>query len=379
MDKSINQGMFTAKNNEPVSVGHPQIDNLNRQFGVNLIKPMLHELYQLPAKGNLRTAQHREHGLHLWYELGLDEQADVMAAAKAFSALPEVEFAEPVFRKALMEPVSAQEITEADLLSTKMSPSDQLYGLQWGFNNTGQSIRGTYGRAGADIGAEAAWETVQGNPGIIVAVIDQGFEYGHPDLSANVWPGIGPEGTATVAGNHGTHVAGTIAAVSNNGIGVAGTAGANGSISPTGTISVGEGSSQAFAIEPKQGYEIADIQVNGVSKGAIDSYTFNNVSEDQTIFAAFSEVWTDPCLVTHLPYLQDFNASSFIPNCWGTQVNTGFTDNTGNPATFSRTIHALAGQLFIRLSQDVDSGMLTVNDLQGRELQRLDVQNLRSG
>lgn len=79
MDKSLNQGMFTAKNNEPVSVGHPQIDNLNRQFGVNLIKPMLHELYQLPAKGNLRTAQHREHGLHLWYELGLDEHTDVVA------------------------------------------------------------------------------------------------------------------------------------------------------------------------------------------------------------------------------------------------------------------------------------------------------------
>jgi subtilisin family serine protease len=228
MDKSLDQGMFTSKNNEPVSVGHSSIDNLSRQFGVSLIKPMLYELNQLPEKGSLRTEQHRAHGLHLWYELGLDEQADVVSAANAFSALAEVEFAEPVFRKALVEPVSAQEITEADLLSTKMSPGDQLYGLQWGFNNTGQDIRGTSGLPGADIGAEVAWETVQGNPGIIVAVIDQGFEYGHPDLAANVWAGIGPEGTATVAGNHGTHVAGTIAAVSNNGVGVAGTAGGNG-------------------------------------------------------------------------------------------------------------------------------------------------------
>jgi subtilisin family serine protease len=228
MAKSLDPGLITTKAGETVSIGISGVDELNRQFGVYLIKSMLYELYQLPEKTLFRADRHRDRGLHLWYEIGLDSNADVLAAAEAYSNLPEVEIAEPVFRKMLIEPVSSQEITAADLGSDKTSPSDQLYGLQWGFKNTGQSIRGNYGLAGADIRAEAAWATVQGNPDIIVAVIDQGFEYDHPDLQANVWPGIGPEGTNTTAGNHGTHVAGTVAAVSNNGIGVAGTAGGNG-------------------------------------------------------------------------------------------------------------------------------------------------------
>ena len=228
MEKSLRPELLQSKSGEAVSIGISRVDDLNRQFGVTVFKPMLYELYQLPEKSQLQTARHHESGLHLWYELGLDAQADVLAAAQAFSGLPDVEIAEPVFRKVLTEPVSSREITAADLSADKMTPSDQLYSLQWGFKNSGQSIRGNPGVPGADIEAEEAWKTIQGNPDILVAVIDQGFEYAHPDLQANVWPGIGPEGTSTTAGNHGTHVAGTVAAVSNNGIGVAGTAGGNG-------------------------------------------------------------------------------------------------------------------------------------------------------
>ena len=68
------------------------------------------------------------------------------------------------------------------------------------------------------------------------------------------------------------------------------TAGPNGSISPSGTITVSPGDDQSFTIEPDEGYQIADVIVDGVSMGPIDSYTFFNVSANHTIHVVFSEI-----------------------------------------------------------------------------------------
>lgn len=56
------------------------------------------------------------------------------------------------------------------------------------------------------------------------------------------------------------------------------TAGANGSITPSGTISVASGASQAFTLTPATGFQVADVLVDGVSVGAVSSYTFLNVT-----------------------------------------------------------------------------------------------------
>ncbi len=100
----------------------------------------------------------------------------------------------------------------------------------------------------AKINAPAAWDTTTGSGNFVVAVIDSGVDYNHPDLAANMWrnpgeingDGIDNDGNGIVddyfganfiganSGNpfddngHGTHVAGTIGAVGNNGVGVAG-------------------------------------------------------------------------------------------------------------------------------------------------------------
>jgi ABC-type transporter MlaC component len=68
------------------------------------------------------------------------------------------------------------------------------------------------------------------------------------------------------------------------------TAGANGSISPSGTVNVNEHTSQVFTIKPSDGYKIADVQVDGASVGAVDTYTFDDITANHTISAVFAEL-----------------------------------------------------------------------------------------
>src|SRR5439155_3248004 len=69
---------------------------------------------------------------------------------------------------------------------------------------------------------------------------------------------------------------------------VAASAGTGGSISPSGNVSVNCGSSQAFTITPDACYHVASVLVDGVSVGAVSSYTFNNVTANHTIAASFA-------------------------------------------------------------------------------------------
>ena len=119
-------------------------------------------------------------------------------------------------------------------------PNDTSYAQLWGLKNTGQTVGGIAGTAGADIDAEPAWDVTTGSASIVVGVVDTGIDYNHPDLAANVWSNPGGKGNAACGAgthgfnaitrtcnpmddhNHGTHVSGTIGAVGNNGTGVAG-------------------------------------------------------------------------------------------------------------------------------------------------------------
>lgn len=71
-------------------------------------------------------------------------------------------------------------------------------------------------------------------------------------------------------------------------------AGANGTISPAGWTSVGEGGEQTFTITPDAGYAVAKVLVDGRSVGAVTSYTFRNVTQDHTIEAVFMKANSNP-------------------------------------------------------------------------------------
>ena len=159
----------------------------------------------------------------------LPKGLSVKDAIMQYMSDPNVEYAEPNYL-----------IRVSDRI-----PNDAYFGKQWALLNTGQFANST---PGADISVPKAWDISTGNKDIIIAVIDSGIDYNHPDLVGNIWNnlgetncsnGIDDDGNHYVddckgwnfAGNnndpmddneHGTHVAGIIGAVGNNSIGVAG-------------------------------------------------------------------------------------------------------------------------------------------------------------
>lgn len=161
-------------------------------------------------------------------EVKLGHGIGIGDALAAYRANPDVLYVQPNYR------------VHIELAANDPSYAD---GALWGLHNTGQDG----GKVDADIDAPEAWEITTGRGNTLVAVIDSGVDYTHPDLAENIWTnlaevagdGIDNDGNGFLddvhgydfANNdgdpmddhgHGTHVAGTIAAAANNGIGVTG-------------------------------------------------------------------------------------------------------------------------------------------------------------
>jgi len=77
-------------------------------------------------------------------------------------------------------------------------------------------------------------------------------------------------------------------------------AGSGGSISPLGTVKIKYGDSKTFTIIPNSGYKISNVKVDGVSVGAVSSYTFNNVTSDHTISVAFEKEITETVIILQI-------------------------------------------------------------------------------
>lgn len=227
MEESIPQTLTKAEKNAFVVTGIKSVDALNQEAGAKQYKALLHGLYKRSAKSNQYRERHKAWGFHLWFEIEVDKKTNIKELVEKYSKLDEIEIAEPVYKKRLVGNVepNVKEVEDKSSKSSKWTPNDPQYTDQWHYNNTGQNG----GTSDKDIDLPEAWEIEKGNSNVIVAVIDEGVQYNHPDIQANMWPSIGPEGTSTTAGGHGTHVAGTIAAVTNNGTGVSGVAGGTGS------------------------------------------------------------------------------------------------------------------------------------------------------
>lgn len=161
-------------------------------------------------------------------------QEDVV---KVLSENPWVEIAEPNY-----------------IYKASRIPNDPMFGLLWGLRNIGQSdIDRNPGVQDMDIDAEKAWDITTGSKRILVAIIDSGVEYTHPDLVENIFvnekeengkEGVDDDGNGIIDDihganfvnpdkpngdplddyGHGTHVAGTIGAIGDDAMGIVGVA-----------------------------------------------------------------------------------------------------------------------------------------------------------
>jgi thermitase len=163
-----------------------------------------------------------------------EDGKDAESVVAQYRALPEVEYAEVNTEIALDHDDGGHKHIHAD---------DELFFRQWGLFNSGQNG----GKAGADISVMRAWAITKGSDQVVVAVLDSGVDYSHPDLANNIWtrgPIIkayedddlteGPvedvHGFNVVDDNgdpmddngHGTHCAGIIGAEGGNGVGITG-------------------------------------------------------------------------------------------------------------------------------------------------------------
>ena len=276
--------------NGSICTGVSTIDDVAEQIGATGIT----QLFNM----KVNAAYKRDLGMDRWFTINFSNEVSVDDAAKALAAteaVRRVEFAKVCNAPEVGEPklLDPSRIAATRALATSF-PNDECFVEQWHLLNVGNRVEPQgveldeegkptgemyytydqyddpgfihpYANAGADINVVPAWDLTKGNSNVIIAVIDQGVDFTHEDLAANMWvnqkeadgvEGVDDDGngyiddiygynfidnTAIVATNkdgkqipnpilpqdHGTHVAGTIAAVSNNEIGVAGVAGGN--------------------------------------------------------------------------------------------------------------------------------------------------------
>lgn len=202
----------------------------------------LSEIEKIAAKNNDRVEDEIESVKNLISIDDLDN-ADAEKVAEQYGKMKDlVEYAEPNFKIELDPTEEAGAVNAVNRLAEDSNlPNDPMFNEQWALSNTGQNG----GKANADMSALKAWEKSKGSSKVVIAVLDTGVDYTHPDLVTNMWfrPDSIPQYTDDELGTfndvrgfdaadnqsdpmddngHGTHCAGIIGAEGNNDEGIAG-------------------------------------------------------------------------------------------------------------------------------------------------------------
>ena len=245
------------------SAGISSIDKILKSYKAEGLQKLIPEAKKLKSVQTVRTPTGQDMvipSLHNIYRIKLPQlkSTDTLPPAihqliEELKALPEVEYAEPNYIYTIGDFTPAGEIIHGSAdpsLVTRhsslppvtrhssllplppLTPNDPLYSQQWGI---------------PACNIDDVWNTTTGDSTSIIAILDTGVDWNHPDLAANIWinedeiPGngidddhngkiddirgwdyINNDNNPTDDNSHGTHCAGIAAAVGNNGIGIAG-------------------------------------------------------------------------------------------------------------------------------------------------------------
>lgn len=230
-------------------------------------------IFPVDVKNEERT---RSAGLHLWYRVKFDENTDLKEAADRLAKLGEISkvqanghikraYNTKGYRSYISEAVLHQKSATRAVADGKFSDPGLSY--QWHYINSGtndfdnKNGLDNGSEVGCDVGCAEAWKKCTGDPAIVVAILDEGVMFNHPDLKGNMWINEGEKlyadtdkdgngykddvygynfvnNTGIISwmeaedSGHGTHVAGTIAAMNGNNEGVCGIAGGDGPENP---------------------------------------------------------------------------------------------------------------------------------------------------
>ena len=213
------------------------------------------------SKINLQTVSGRTAALNFIRSKSLEKKEDLRKANISVLRIKDAKTVEQKIAELKNDPNVEYVQPNYQYYPSDINTNDTSRGLLWGLENTGQTIIGSYGANGgpyipttgvanADISGPEAWTISEAttSASVIVAVIDTGVAYNHPDLVANMWDGTACVGEDSVGvplsggcnhgydyqdndktplpttSSHGTHIAGTIAAVKGNGLGIIGVA-----------------------------------------------------------------------------------------------------------------------------------------------------------
>jgi subtilisin family serine protease len=200
---------------EPSGTPLVMTNELVLRFKENVSGQKSQELFQEYGLEVVRTSEARQGRFILRVKPGSSKNALEVANALYETGL--VKFSHPnFFAKTIRRTLPNQ----------PFFPDDTLFNDQWHLHNTGQGG----GTVDADVDAPEAWDYTRGNSNVVIAVLDDGIQWNHPDLQPNVVPG-GRDFTANppdndpspgTGDNHGTAVSGVAAGRGNNNLGVSG-------------------------------------------------------------------------------------------------------------------------------------------------------------
>ncbi len=192
-------------------------------------------------------------------------------------------------------------------------PDDPYWNLQWALNK---------------IEADYAWNKTFGNSSFLVAVIDTGVDWDHPDLAANYvslgYDWVNDDNDPMDDNGHGTHVAGIVAAIINNSVGVAG-------------ISQVKIMSEKGLNQSGDGYadDLANAIVHAVDNGAeILTMSWGENSSNVLIQNALQYAYNSGALLVAAAG-NDGSSQKFYPAAYDEVIAVSATDHSDNPAGFT--------------------------------------------
>src|SRR3989338_2604095 len=140
---------------------------------------------------NLNTSSGRATALNFIRSKSLEQKEDLQKINTSVLRIKDTKTVEQKVAELKNDPNVEYVQPNYQYYPSVIATNDPDRALLWGLDNTGQNVNSVIGSDDADIDAPEAWSISEGSNGIIVAVIDSGVAYNHPDLMANMWDGSG--------------------------------------------------------------------------------------------------------------------------------------------------------------------------------------------